>query len=268
MHGQQWHLACSLRCMALRSATLLLVLWGPWAALGCASTVREAAKGAAPGAVQGTVQAAQNPATRAGLAEALTDPRLRAAGTELSRAVTDGVLNAVADRLREGRTLEASDVFVEHMSHTLALSLRRDLGPALSDVAARSMERGLDAQTEARLRALADAVARGALDGLVDESQSRIGRAAPALDGAMQQMARDVARGAALGMQDAVAESTSREKAGKAPPGAVLAAAGVSSDSLLVALRGVGWLLVLAGAFVALAAIAWAVRHVRHAWRA
>lgn len=247
--------------MDSRHAGFGLLLCASCVAFGCASTIHAAAKQAAPAAVEGTVQAAKNPETRRGLAEVLADPHLRQASTELSQAVAAGVLDALAGRAEKARMLESSDAFVEHMSHTLALSIRRDLGPAIGDVAAVSVQRGLDAVTEERLEMMARALARGAIEGVADGSDAHLRGAGPAVDDAVKKVVRDAAREAALGMQDAVAESTARQKAGKGEAGAVLAAAGVTSDSLLTALRGVGWALVVAGALLALAIVAGVVRH-------
>lgn len=249
-----WHRAVTCRLLLFCSLAL---------SFGCAATVRKAAKDAAPAAVESSVKTAHDPTTRDRIAEVIADPRIRGASAELSQAVADGVLNAMLEQERVARAEAASDAFVEHMSQTLGASLRRDLAPALSSVVADSLERGLDEKTEARLQAMARAVARGSLEGVTDGWEARLQQTGPALDGLVKQVARTAGREATLGFQDAVATTTSKQRAGTAPSGDVLAVAGRASDSLLMAFRFAGWLLVLAAVFVAVSVIVWAIRRLR-----
>jgi hypothetical protein len=230
---------------------------------GCAETVSKAARVAAPAAVQGSVKTARDPTTHDTIADMISDPRIRGATAQMAQAVTDGVLNSITEKQRLARAEAASDAFVEHMSKSLAASLRHDLGPAVSDLVADSVERTLDDKVEARLEVMARAVARGTVAGVADGWNSELGSSSPAMDGLVKQLARTAGREATLGFQDAVAKSTAQQKAGAAAPGDVLAAAGRASDSLLVAFRFAGWLLVLAVVSIATTGIVWSVRRLR-----
>jgi len=230
---------------------------------GCAETVSKAARAAAPAAVEGSVKTADKPETHDTIADMMSDPQIRGATAQMAQAVTDGVLNSIMEKERLAGAEAASDAFVDHMSKSLAASLERDLGPAVSGVVAQSIERSLDDKVEARLEVMARAVARGAMAGVGDGWKNGLDSSTPAVDGLVKQVARTAGREATLGFQDAVAKSTAQQKAGTAGPGDVLAAAGRASDSLLVAFRFAGWLLVVAAVFIALTGIVWSVRRLR-----
>jgi hypothetical protein len=251
----------------LRRALAFLLCGCVAMSAGCAETLRktakDAAKDAAPAAVEGSVNAAHQPQTRDRIAEVLADPQIRQATSELSQAIADGVLNSFTEKERLTGAQAASDAFVEHMSRTLAASLRHDLGPAVSGIVADSLQRSLDAQVEARLEVMARAVARGSMEGLADGWQAQLEHSGPTIDGLVKNVARTAGREATLGFQDAVATTTSKQRAGNAPTGDVLALAGRTSDSLLLAFRFAGWLLVAAVVVIAVSGIVWAVRRMR-----
>ncbi len=230
---------------------------------GCAETVSKAARDAAPAAVEGSVKTARDPATHDTIADMMSDPQIRGATAQMAQAVTDGVLNSITEKERLARAEAASNAFVEHMSKSLAVSLQRDFAPAMSGVVADSIERSLNDKVEARLEVMARAVARGTMAGVADGWKSGLDSSGPAVDGLVKQVARTAGREATLGFQDAVAKSTAQQKAGAAAPGDVLAAAGRASDSLLVAFRFAGWLLVVAAVFIATTGIVWSVRRLR-----
>jgi len=230
---------------------------------GCAETVSKAARTAAPAAVEGSVKSARDPETHDTIADMMSDPQIRGASAQMSQAVMDGILNSITEKERLAGVESASDAFVEHMSKSLAASLQRDLGPALAGVIAQSIERSLDDKVQARLEVLARTVTRGAMAGVADGWKTGLDASSPAVDGLVKQVARTAGREATLGFQEAVAKSTAQQKAGAAPPGDVLAAAGRASDSLLVAFRFAGWLLVVAAVFIAITGIVWSVRRLR-----
>jgi hypothetical protein len=249
----------------LRATRGLLLLGGLTLGTGCAETVEKAAKTAGPVAVESSVKGANEPATRDRIAQVLSDPEIRSAMARFTQSAADGVLNSVTEKERSARAEAASDAFVEHMSQTLARSLDRDFAPAVSKLVAESLRQSLDADAEARIEQVARAAARGSAEGLADGVQSAAAQSGPALDGFVQKVARTAGREAALGFQDAVAASVAKEKAGSAPSGDVLAAAGRAGDSLLTAFRLAGWLLVIAVVFIAVAGIAWSIRHLARA---
>src|SRR3954469_6026781 len=129
---------------------------------GCAETVSKAARTAAPAAVEGSVKTVKDPATHDTIADMISDPQIRGATAEMAQAVMDGVLNSITEKERLAGAEAASDAFVEHMSKSLAASLQRDLGPAVSGLVAQAIERSLDDKVQARLEVMARALARGA----------------------------------------------------------------------------------------------------------
>lgn len=172
---------------------------------GCASTVKQAAREAAPTALNASVKEAHKPATRSRMADVLSDPEIRTSAASLSQAVADGVLNALTEKERVERTAAAGDVFIEHMSHSFAKSMEHDFSPVFAKMVNSSIDRTFD-QT------------RGA---------------EPALKAAIGEVAREAGKQAALGFQDAVMQSEQKQKQGEAPPGAVLASVGRTSDVVL-----------------------------------
>ncbi len=233
------------------------------ASSGCAATMRKAAKDAGPAAVEGSVQTAHEPRIRNEIADVLSDPEIRGGMSQFSQAVADGVLNSLTEPERLSRAETTSDAFAEHMSRTLARSLERDFAPAVSNLVAGSVAQTLDDKFDERVALMARAVARGSVDGLAEGLSTRLAQSDAALYDTVKRIARTAGREAALGFRDAVEASTQRQKAGADAPGDVLAAAGRTSDSLLLALRLAGWLLVIAVVCVALSASVWAIRRLR-----
>jgi hypothetical protein len=228
---------------------VLLCLSG---AIGCAATVKQAAKDAAPAAVEGAVEEAKQPDTRDDIATILADPEIRSATSSLSAAFVAGALDGLSDEQRSAELRRLTDTMVRSMGTAAAKSLRDDIAPLLSkslaDVVDRTLEQALNEHTEQRLEALTAAVARGMAKGLGDS-------------GALSQMARDVAHQAAFGLDDAV-RSAERGESGESEP-QVLAALGTLSDwtrTLPMLILG-GLALTLLGC---IAALVWLAARVRH----
>jgi hypothetical protein len=226
--------------------------------LGCAETVRESARQAAPAAIESGVKEAHDPATRDRIAEVLKDPEIREATAALSRAVADGVFDSLTEPERVAGADAAGDAFVSRLGSSFASSLRKDIGPALSatiaDAVDRSVDRALDVQTEQRLEQIALAVTRGALSGMVGTTAG--GQADPAgASLAVRRIAHDVAREAALGVEDAVQTSVRKEDSGQDTQGNVLAAAGRAADVTLDTVPVVFWAILAVAVFIAVAAV-------------
>jgi hypothetical protein len=228
--------------------------------LGCASTVKQAAREAAPAAVKEGVAAAQSPETRQNVADILADPRIREATTALTQAVVEGIVDGLTDEQRVARLQHLTDALVTRMGSSFARSFQRDIGPQLAatfaDALDRSFERALSPATEARLQAIALAVTRGAMEGAGDALLDDSGQPAPALRHAFGQVVREMAYEGALGFNAAVRDAESRS-AGE-DSGEVLGMLGTLSDWTVVIpplAMGAAVLLVIA----AIAALAWAL---------
>jgi hypothetical protein len=202
--------------------------------VGCASTVKQAAREAAPAAVKEGVEQAQKPETRADVAEILADPRIRDATTALSAAVVEGMLNGLTDAEHTQRLERLTDALVARATATIARSFRTEIAPQLSKMVAdtldQSLQRVLDAQTEQRLQALATVVARSTVRGMSDALLDPSGRPTPVLRQAFGQVVQEVGYQAAFGFEHAVQDA--REGAGPeaAPSGGVLATVGRLAD--------------------------------------
>jgi hypothetical protein len=247
------------RFLAVRVAVLAMGLVG---ASGCAETIKQSAREAAPAAVEASVKEAHEPNNRERMAEILKDPEIREATASLAQAVMDGVLNSVSEPQRLDRIDRATEAFVSRIGTSFTLSLKKDMGPAISTLVAdavdRSVDRALNERTEQRMEAIALAVARGALSGMVVDPAAGSGTNAAATP-ALRRIAHDVAREAALGIEDAVQVSTRDQKSGRDTEGAVLAAAGKAADVAQGALPLVFWLVLGGAILVALGALLWVV---------
>lgn len=198
------------------------------ASLGCAGTVQEAAKSAAPAAVEGAVEEAQDPDTRDDIARILADPEIRAASGALTAAIVAGAFDGLTDEERVAELRRMTDGMVRSMGASVARSLRDDVGPQLSEAIAqavdRSIERALDADTERRLEVMTQAAARGLMKGMGEALVDPNGQPSPAWGTLVGQVARDVTRQAAYGLDDAVDRAEQND--GSEPPARVLAALG------------------------------------------
>jgi len=203
---------------------------------GCASTVKQAAKEAAPTALNASVKEVHNPATRSRMADVLSDPEIRTSTASLAQAVADGVLNALTEKERVERTALAGDVFVEHMSRSFAKSMEHDFSPMFAKMVNTSIDRTFDQ-------------ARGA---------------EPALKAAIGELAREAGKQAALGFQDAVMQSEQKQKQGEAPPGAVLATVGRTSDVVARSASIVTLAVVAAVVLAVIGGFTWLFVRLRH----
>jgi hypothetical protein len=234
--------------------------------LGCGSAVKQAAREAAPAAVKESVEQAQKPETRADIAEILADPRIRAAASELSEAVVEGVLNGITDEERTRRLQGLTDALMSHVASSLARSMQRELGPALAqtfaDTIDQSMQRVLSAENEQRLQAMATTVARSALQGMSAALLDDQGRPVPVVRQALGQVVQEAGYQAAFGFEQAVNDA--RQDRGPASPsdGSVLATLGRVSDwSRAVPVLVVGGLLLML--LVASSLLGWALLRLR-----
>lgn len=226
--------------------------------VGCASTVKQAAREAAPAAVEEGVEEVQKPETRGDIAEILADPRIREATSALSEAIVEGALNGLTDAERTERLERLADAFVTRIGASMGRSFERDIGPRLSatiaSTFAQSLERAMGSETEQRLQAIALSVTRAAMQGMGEALVDPSGQASPALRQALGQIMRDTAYEASLGFDAAVRDA--RARADREGSGEVLASLGTLS-SWTSALPGVLALGALLLGVTGLAALAW-----------
>jgi hypothetical protein len=242
------------------------------ASLGCSGTIQEAARSAAPAAVEGAVEEAQEPDTRNDIARVLADPEIREASSALTAAIIAGAFDGLTDEQRMAELRLLTDGMVRTMGASLSRTLRDDIAPQLSEALAqaveRSIERALDAETEQRLEAMTQAATRGMMKGLSQSLLDENGQPSPAWGTLLGQVARDVTRQAAFGLDDAVDRAERRE--GDEPPARVLAALGTLStltQSLPLLLLG-GLLAFVCLFALPLAALLWRQRRLEHESRA
>jgi hypothetical protein len=221
--------------------------------LGCAGTIKQAAREAAPAAVKETVNEVQKPGTRGDVADILSDPRILEASSALSAAIVEGALNGLTDAERIERLQRLTDAFVTRIGTSMARSLERDIGPRLAatfaDAVDRSLERALGSATEERLQAIALAVSRSTMQGVGEALVDPSGQPSPALRQAFGQVMREAAYEASIGFNDAVRDA--RVHSAGVGSGEVLAMLGTVSSWILA----VPPLLVLSGLLLVLAAV-------------
>lgn len=232
--------------------------------VGCAGTVKQAAREAAPAAVREGVDEVQKPETRGDIAQILADPRIRDATSALTEAIVEGALNGLTDAERAERLQRIADAFVLRIGASMGRSFERDIGPRLSatlaDTFERSLERALGTETEQRLQAIALSVTRAAMQGVGEALVDPSGQPSPVLRQTFGQVMREAAYEASLGFDAAVRDAQGRR--GRAGSGDALAALGtLSSWAVAIPPLLVGGVLVLGLAGFAL--LVWALLSLR-----
>lgn len=232
------------------AVTLALMFWSALLCGACAHTAREAAREATPAAVEGAVEEAQDPSTRRRIAEVLSDRRILDASSDLAESVTEGVMGGLTDQESAAELEKFNGELVEAFGSAFAESLRNDIGPALSDTIARSanatLAEALNADFEERLREVMRSAAQGSIEGLAQAVQQSDG----ALSLIVGRVARDAAREAALGVNDAVRQRMQAPDDDANLLASVGEAAEATEDGLPILLWIVGIVAVLAFAVV------------------
>lgn len=239
--------------------------------LGCGSAVKQAARAAAPAAVEESVEQVQKPETRADIAQILDDPRIRSAASELSEAVVEGVLDGITDEERTQRLQALTDALTTRVARSLARSMQRELGPALAQTFAatidESMQRVLSAENEQRLQAMVAAVARSTLQGMSAALLDEQGRPVPVVRQALGEVVQEAGYQAAFGFEQAVYDARHDRGPASSSDGSVLATLGRVSDwSRAVPVLVVGGLSLLL--LIASGGLIWALLRLRRVSRA
>lgn len=215
-------------------------------ATGCVETLQQSGKHATTGAIEASVQAAEDPDTRHALSIVAADPEVRAAVGSLSRQVSASVVDGLTEEARIARLEELAGRLTSAVASSMAVSLDREIGPAVERLVARSVARalsdGFGPEAETRIEALSAAAARGAFRGM-SEAMGDVN-----LEGAVTPagaIARQVSKQAALGFQDAVRlESKKQDPDSEGGDGDVLAALGETADATLQVTPWLLWTLV------------------------
>lgn len=236
------------------------------ASAGCAETAKQAARSAAPAAAEGTLDAARKPDNRQDIATIIGDPQIREASKALAGSVADGVFDALTDEERTAALERLSARLVEHLGPALAKTTMRDLRPAMSAVIAESvdqtMARLLSDENRERAGSVVAEIAQSAVRGMSEQIGNDVARLGATPDGTAEAanlsllLARNAGRGVALGIQDAVSETTLRREQGQKRPGEILALAGQAAD-LGVGLAAAMALALIGGAIALCAILAW-----------
>lgn len=258
-----------------RSGGALLIALTLFGSAGCAETAKQAARSAAPAAAEGTLDAARKPDNRQDIATIIGDPQIRDASHALAGSVADGAFDALTAEERTAEFERLSARFVEHFGPALAKTMMRDLRPALSAVVAESadetMARLLSDENRKRAGAMVAEIAQSAVGAMSEQIGSDVARAGATPEATAVAtnlsllLARNAGRGVALGIQDAVSETTLRHEQGRKRPGEILALAGQAADlgvgvAAAIAVALVGGALSLCGI---LAWLGWRARNFR-----
>jgi hypothetical protein len=233
---------------------------------GCAHTLKETAKEtvkeAAPAAIAASVKETEKPQTRDRIAEVLKDRDIRDGVAGLSASVVDGALDSMSQEQRAAHLNAIADGLVTSVAAALARSWRAQLGPEFSRSMAAavdsSVNRALDANTEQRASAIAEAVATGTVKGFGRAMSDDSGKLNPELVAAFGDLARGMTHEVAFGFRDAVADARLQHDRGAPPQGDVLGLVGKAADTSFWALPLVFWGALALGFGVAVA-IGWMI---------
>lgn len=242
------------------SAIAVVLLVAP--AVGCGGLVRDVARDATPGVVEGVVESATNRDTQEKIVDGVDPKMVRAMTRKLVDGVVDGTLDALEDPARLAKLRRD---FVE-VTRGFELPMRidhvdsRSIGDALDE----SIHRLGSPENMAKLGSGVSAIVREAVRSAFAQGREEMAEAD--VGASTSVMARDFAKQATLGFQDAIDETAERKREGTLPSdeGNVLDGAARAAKS------GTVWLPVAIGAFVAfglvlIGAVIWAGRRVRAA---
>ncbi|MDB4941124.1 MAG: hypothetical protein JWP97_658 [Labilithrix sp.] len=163
---------------------------------GCAPAIRsataEATKAAVPAAAEASLAAIEDPKLQARAADALGKPDTQRALQELSSGVTQGVV----DGLSSDELANRLDVLVRRLTHAVLASVTDMMTPELQE------------RTQQMASALASSIAGEVMRSAMKEFSS------PEVQASLGVAARELAKQAVLGSNDALAELAEKRKEG------------------------------------------------------
>jgi hypothetical protein len=169
--------------------------------LGCATIMKDAAKGAAPGVISGVAEGLADPNNQRLLLESVDEGRVKTMSARLSAGFMDGVLATLEDPTRRRRL----DTILNGLTTMVA-------GTAVDSV----FGHVLDEKVQARLRLAMRENATDLMGAVFDTVDSRVGTS-DERTAAISKVVHEIAKQATLGFQDALDE-TRRDRISGAMP--------------------------------------------------
>jgi hypothetical protein len=213
-----------------------LVMIGSLAAVGCASTVEKVARQTTPAIVDEGVKKIADPQVQRTLVDSIDEELVEKAARRITAGVVDGTLDAFADGERNARVSKIADKFV------LPLSIQTIEPQAITRAINAAMETALGPEGQAKMERFSAALSKALIAGFAEGAGEHLGPGVgDRINESLGKSAREMAKQATLGFQDAITEAEEKRKKGETD-GSVLsfagkaAEAGISGITLLAAI--------------------------------
>lgn len=226
-----------------RSTKLLstLVILGSLTAVGCASTIEKVARQTTPAIIDEGVKKAADPQTQRTLVESIDEELVEKAARRITAGVVDGTLDAFADGERNARVSKIADKFV------LPLSIQTIEPQAITGAINAAMETALGPEGQVKMERFSSALSKSLIAGFAEGTGEHLGPGVgDRINEALGKSAREIAKQATLGFQDAITEAEEKRKKGEADS-SVLSFAGKAAEA------GIGGITILAAIAVVVA---------------
>lgn len=212
-----------------------LVILGALAATGCASTVEKVARQTTPAIIEEGVNKVADPQTQRKVVESIDEELVEKAARRITAGVVDGTLDAFADGERNARVSKIADKFV------LPLSIQTIEPQAITSAIHAAMETALGPDGQVKMERFSAALSKSLIAGLAEGAGDQIGPGVgDRINESLGKSAREIAKQATLGFQDAISESEAKRKKGEADA-SVLSFAGKAAEA------GISGITILAG---------------------
>jgi len=214
---------------------LSLLMLGALAATGCASTVEKVARQTTPAIIEEGVEKVADPRTQRKLVESIDEELVEKAARRITAGVVDGTLDAFAEDERKARVSGIAAKFV------LPLSIRTIEPQAITGAIHASMESALGRDNQARMERFSAALSRSLIAGFAEGAGEQLGPGVgDKINESLGKSAREIAKQATLGFQDAISEAEEKRKKGESDASVLsfagkAAEAGISGITLLAA---------------------------------
>jgi len=223
-------MACSLLSIAVmvtpdRSAAMLACALMIGALAGCASTAEKVARQTTPAIIEEGAKKAADPRIQRELVESIDEELVEKAARRITAGVVDGTLDAFAEDERKARVTGIAQKFV------LPLSIKAIEPQAITGAIDASVESALRQENQVKMEQFASALSKSLIAGFAEGAQEQLGPGAGAkIDESLGKSAREIAKQATLGFQDAITEAEEKRKKGESD-GSVLSFAGKAAEA-------------------------------------